>query len=877
MFRWWKLSLRTKLAITLGVATLLPLLLVSAVGIRVAIGRLERSLLIQTRQTAHIALNLLLRQVQRISKESIHLAADPELHELLNLDPGLVSHYLQTHYQTSDLGLIEVADKHKTIFARWLPQDQRRYRRLFCRSGCTASVKALNYEQYLTIALVGNQLVIQAAAPIIDATFALRGAVIITAPLDGQMADYIKGVVRADIGFLNGNRPVASTFVSQTGQRILGVSPPQPLEQSVLQGNTIETVQQIEDQEFAMAFAPLQTIQGKRIGMLAVGLSREGLMHAKFSATRSLIFGGIICLIFAMSLAYVIGRRITIPLGRLHRSTQAIAAGDLEHGVTAETDDEIGDLARAFQTMTVALRENQERLAARMREIMTLHQIGRAVSSVLSLDQVLHLVVNEVTNVIGAERGVLMLLEDNGQLHLRAEVGLYHSNQALCVPNAWLQMAEEVTERHAAKAVTTTLAVPLETREQVLGALVIARREGAGSFSEADLRLLMTFADQAATAIANARLYDEIRTFSAELEEEVQRRTAELVATNAELERTISELKQTQAMLIHSERMAGLGLLVAGIAHEINTPAGAIQGSAQTFGETIDRLVERLRQFTQCRLTPKEASSLFEQMIQGRRALSQIGRLPPATIRHRARELATIFERYQILDSQRLSKRLLEAGAAEMAESIGQLADRVSPELAVGIVEDLAFLERSSLSIQAAISSLVRLVSALKSYAHTDEKGLIEADITEGLETTLTILHNQLRYGITVQKSYDPLPKVPAYVDELNQVWTNLIHNSIQAMDGKGEIEITTFMQDDWIGVRVQDNGPGIPPEIMPRIFEPFFTTKPSGVGSGLGLGIAYKIVKKHGGKIEVESRPNCTCFTVLLPKAGPQIDKKSG
>jgi signal transduction histidine kinase len=200
----------------------------------------------------------------------------------------------------------------------------------------------------------------------------------------------------------------------------------------------------------------------------------------------------------------------------------------------------------------------------------------------------------------------------------------------------------------------------------------------------------------------------------------------------------------------------------------------------------------------------------------------------------------------------------------------------VAPELMVGMIEDLSFLEQSTLSITAAISSLVRLVRALKSYAHTDQEAIVDVDITEGLETTLTILQNQLRHGITVVKLYAPLPKVSVYMDELNQVWTNLIHNAVQAMNGKGELILETFQEGDQIGVRVVDNGPGIPPSVLPRIFEPFFTTKPAGEGTGLGLGIAQQIVEKHGGRISVESRPGRTAFVVWLPLSGPPARHRS-
>jgi signal transduction histidine kinase len=161
-------------------------------------------------------------------------------------------------------------------------------------------------------------------------------------------------------------------------------------------------------------------------------------------------------------------------------------------------------------------------------------------------------------------------------------------------------------------------------------------------------------------------------------------------------------------------------------------------------------------------------------------------------------------------------------------------------------------------------------VGTLKTYTHTDQVRLEEVDLTEGIETTLTILHNVLRYGIKVTRKYGDLPRVPVYVDELNQVWTNLIQNSVQAMNGEGQLLIETFQEGELVCVRIMDDGPGIPEEVREKIFEPFFTTKPRGEGTGLGLSIVQTIVDKHGGTIEIDSKPGATACTVRLPVTGP-------
>jgi signal transduction histidine kinase len=171
-------------------------------------------------------------------------------------------------------------------------------------------------------------------------------------------------------------------------------------------------------------------------------------------------------------------------------------------------------------------------------------------------------------------------------------------------------------------------------------------------------------------------------------------------------------------------------------------------------------------------------------------------------------------------------------------------------------------------NITTASERAAKIVFALKTYARYDTTGnKVKAQIAEGIETVLTLYYNQLKRGIKVLKKYDDsLPSILCYPDELNQVWTNLIHNALQAMDYQGTLTIEVKKQDDTLLVSVIDSGKGIPPEIMPKIFQPFFTTKPAGEGSGLGLDIVKKIIEKHQGKIEVESVPGQTTFTVFLP-----------
>jgi len=169
--------------------------------------------------------------------------------------------------------------------------------------------------------------------------------------------------------------------------------------------------------------------------------------------------------------------------------------------------------------------------------------------------------------------------------------------------------------------------------------------------------------------------------------------------------------------------------------------------------------------------------------------------------------------------------------------------------------------------IESSVGRISALVSAIKQYTFMDHDGRQEVDLHQGIDNTLLILHHELKNGIEVIRDYDPsLPKVNTYGSELNQVWTNLIDNAVQAMDRHGRLQIRTRRDGDRALVEIGDDGPGIPEENLPRIFEPFFTTKGVGVGTGLGLDIVRRIVWRHGGDIRVESVPGNTRFQVRLP-----------
>ena len=164
------------------------------------------------------------------------------------------------------------------------------------------------------------------------------------------------------------------------------------------------------------------------------------------------------------------------------------------------------------------------------------------------------------------------------------------------------------------------------------------------------------------------------------------------------------------------------------------------------------------------------------------------------------------------------------------------------------------------------------IVGAMRSYAYLDQASVQIVDITEGLENTLVLLGSKLKGGVVVRRQYaEYLPRIQAHGSELNQVWTNIIENAIDAMSGRGNITVRTAARDGYVLAEIEDDGPGMPPQVAARVFDPFFTTKPPGKGTGLGLNISHNIVvQEHKGRIEVDSQPGRTTFRVLLPIAAP-------
>jgi two-component system, NtrC family, sensor kinase len=268
----------------------------------------------------------------------------------------------------------------------------------------------------------------------------------------------------------------------------------------------------------------------------------------------------------------------------------------------------------------------------------------------------------------------------------------------------------------------------------------------------------------------------------------------------------------------------------------------------------------------------------FSQQLEGDRretmfalikiALNQPQSRSTRELRQIRKQISETLGAHQIENANAIASLLVGIGLDQNLEPFLELLPQLNQQNVLAKVYQVANLRTSAQTIAIATERSAKVAFALKSYSHyqnNDQKTLIQ--ITDNIETVLTLYQTQLNQGVTILRKYDPsISTIFCYGDELTQVWTNIIHNAIQAMSNQGILEIETQLIENQVLVKISDSGSGIPPEIQAKIFQPFFTTKPAGEGSGLGLDIVKRIIEKHEGTITVESIPGKTTFSIILP-----------
>jgi signal transduction histidine kinase len=338
---------------------------------------------------------------------------------------------------------------------------------------------------------------------------------------------------------------------------------------------------------------------------------------------------------------------------------------------------------------------------------------------------------------------------------------------------------------------------------------------------------------------------------------------------NEVLEETLNQLNEMHNQLIIQEKMASLGKLSAGMAHELNNPAAAAQRGAAQLQVTFPKWQSVQLRMGELTLNEKQTEKVMELDEIAKECARKPVELNALTRSDREAALERWLQERDIDTAGELVPSLVSLGNDQ--GDLEALAEAfTAPQFAVVIDWFSSKYVIYSLVAEIGLGTgrIVELVKALKTYTHMDQAPVQSVDVREGLDNTLIILHNKLKRGITVVREYaEDLPVIQAYASELNQVWTNIIDNAIDAMDGQGTLIVRARQEGRWVVVEIEDDGRGIPEENQSKIFDPFFTTKAPGEGTGLGLNISRNlVVQKHQGQMTVKSEPGRTCFAVRLP-----------
>ncbi|MBH9552501.1 sensor histidine kinase [Inhella gelatinilytica] len=432
-------------------------------------------------------------------------------------------------------------------------------------------------------------------------------------------------------------------------------------------------------------------------------------------------------------------------------------------------------------------------------------------------------------------------LSDTRWLTVRAflaedELLLFHETEASAAPQL------PGLER---RPIRSSLLRPLVANGRRIGVICIQSYR-LEAFGQREIEILRSTAPYAAIALANAAAY------------------AAAEAAREQAATALKDLGQTQAHLIQSEKLAALGQLVAGVAHEINTPLGAVKASGANIVQALQQVLTQLPLVLTWLDAPQ--TLLFQRLVEVARATS--GLLSSREERERIRSTRQALEQVGLVADQGRAAQLVHLQIHDQFERFLPLLTHEQSTAVLAAALDLVTLARNADHINAAVERVGKIVFALKSYSRMEHgQAAVATDLVANLETVLTIYSGQFKRGVDLRREYGELPPLMCWPDELGQVWTNLIHNALQAMAFKGRLTVRVVRDGDQAMVAFIDTGAGIAPEVLPHIFEPFFTTKPVGEGSGLGLDIVRKIVEKHGGQIAVRSQlGQGTCFEVRLP-----------
>ncbi len=481
-------------------------------------------------------------------------------------------------------------------------------------------------------------------------------------------------------------------------------------------------------------------------------------------------------------------------------------------------------------------------LRRRVERLNLISQMGVAITSTLDIDKVIRNSITVSKKAVNGEAASLLTLDEiTGELEFKIAqrpdgqddekiTGMkLPAGQGIAgwvAQNAKPVLVEDASkdprfypevDKKTGEVTRSMIAVPLKIREKVIGVIEVVNKQGGGHFDKSDVFFVGLVANSVAVAIENARLTAQLKASHAQLqahnellEQKVAERTAELTRTNEELKKTNEELIATQNRLVQSEKLASVGQLAAGVAHEINNPLGYVKSNLATLGEYM-------------------------------------------------RGIMALMTRYEELES--MIERNGEPQLVTYSGTIKNQKEDFDVEFVKGDIDQL--LDESLQGVK----RVGRIVEGLKRFSHADQGKIEPVDVNRNIEETLAVAYNEIKYRAEINYDFGDVPPVKANPVLLSQVFMNLLVNAAQAMNKWGRIDVVTREANGSVVVKIADNGCGIEKENLQKIFDPFFTTKDVGVGTGLGLSITYGIVQKLGGRINVESeKEKGATFAVYLP-----------
>lgn len=901
-------KIRHKLALWMLMVGVFPAFVASWRGISIVIDRFKNTLQDESERNLRVGISLAMNHVNEVKMASISLSKKISIISMLARKDisRQEQDIVRSDFAHLGNGVIHVVDAHGKLVGSILlgataasvaqKNQEQSYESLLEHARPQWSNTLHNYAATLEIyvwkgSFTANReqvfLFVQGGAPIFDEHFNLLGAVIVTVAFDDLQCKNIATSLGSQVLLYPSpynSESIFSTSFETPDEAQRPEHSPLPSRIVTDVWNDVQASRFTEfswhRMDYAASMQKLRDTRGNTVGILVIALDISKMQKGQLYAVFTLVASGFLALAIVVLMAMLFSRWLANPLARLVHSARAVADGRLDTSIAVPGNDEIGELAAAFNDMVQNLKRSNDRQNEQMSEIQTINEIINAVSVQVGVESVIAEGLSAISTALQTSSAQLWLLhEENGWKKIHHVGDSEDQLAALSIEGkhivSYMSEINRILEVSDLKQLDENfrghlLASPVRYQNRSIAVLLLVRPENAPLWRTTHKNVINAVCEQLGMYIVNAQLFEKISRFNEQLEFIVQRRTMELQETNRKLETTLAELQNTQAQILISERLAGLGSLLAGVAHEINSPIGAIDAAVEGLMKNLRSILNTLLYILDTEKDMRVLSYLLT-LVQQHLENITAGLSPIEPSRERIRQMTELLISRNIDNARQLARKLVESGTDQTVENFLNEYDRVEAGIYIQLMNDLFSVHRTTMATSTAIRAVKRIVVALRSYSHVNQDTPEPVNIHDVIETSLIILANRLKHNITIEKKYGDIPPMTVYGDELSQVWTNLISNAAQAIEGKGVITIETINLGNRVAVKIRDTGKGIPPEVMGRIFDPFFTTKKKGEGSGLGLGIVSRIVKeRHGGDIEVTSEPGNTCFTVYLPMSVP-------